>query len=177
MGRPKALIPIEGTTLLERTVQTARCITEDILLIGEPAFAVPATVSTVPILRDLHAGIGPVGGLETMLSELVGQSCLLLACDMPKLSEALLRRIASAAGDFDAAVCRTAGRRHPCCGLYRPSVLPYLQSAVEAGRFSMMTLLDELRIMAIDLTGEDARAVENWNEPSDIRPPLNSKDT
>ena len=40
--------------------------------------------------------------------------------------------------------------------------------SVAAGRFGMIRLLDRLRIWSILLTGDEARWVENWNEPEDL---------
>jgi molybdopterin-guanine dinucleotide biosynthesis protein A len=178
MGHPKALIPIENTTLLERTVGIARGISDDILLIGRPAFTLPQSLSSLEVVPDRHADPGPIGGLLALLAQRPGHACILLACDMPYIRKSLLRRLSDAEGEFDAAVCRTRdpaaesqGRWHPCCGLYRASSLPIIESAIAARRYEMNALLAELRVLPIELTGGEVRAVENWNKPSDIGSP------
>lgn len=178
MGRPKALIRIENTTLIERTVEIARCVADDILLLGQPTFTLPQSLSSLEVVPDRHRDTGPIGGLEALLSQRPGRACILLACDMPHLSEALLRRLTAAEDGFDAAVCRTPdpdakspGRWHPCCGLYHASTLPIIESAIAARRYEMNAMLAEMRILLIELTGDQTRAVENWNKPTDLDPP------
>ncbi|MFQ5411091.1 MAG: molybdenum cofactor guanylyltransferase [Phycisphaerae bacterium] len=176
MGRPKALIEFEGTTLLERTVRLARALSEDIALLGEPVFDLPPSLTALPILPDRRPDIGPIAGLEALLAARPGCSGILLACDMPHLCEPLLSKLADATGDFDAAVCRTRTPHHPappeqwhpCCGHYRPACLPLVQAAIDAGRFSIMNLFDRFSVRPIDLAGEEARWIDNWNTPQDL---------
>ena len=155
MGRPKALIQIENTTLIERIVAVACCVADDILLLGQPTFALPESLSTIEVIPDRHCDTGPIGGLEALLLQRPGHACILLACDMPHLSEALLRRLTAVEDGFDAAVCRTPepnakspGRWHPCCSLYHASVLPIVESAIAAGRYGMNAMLAELNLAA-----------------------------
>ena len=182
MGRPKALIRIQNTTLIERTVGIARCVTDDILLLGQPTFTLPKSLSPLEVIPDRHCDTGPIGGLDALLSQRPDHACILLACDMPYLSEALLRRLTAAEGEFDAVVCRTPdpdakspGRWHPCCGLYAPSVLPIIESAIVAGQYGMNSMLAKLRILPIELRGKEIRAVENWNKPADLDRPTAPK--
>ncbi len=182
MGRPKALIQIEDTTLIERAVQIARCVADDILLLGRPTFTLPKSLLSLEAIPDRHRDTGPIGGLHALLSQRPGRACILLACDMPRLSEALLRKLMAAEAGFDAAVCRTPdpdakspGRWHPCCSLYQASAFPIIESAIAAERYGMNAMLAELRIQPIELTGDQTRAVENWNKPADLDPPTTPK--
>lgn len=203
MGRPKAILPLGETTLLEQTVCIARDVADEVLLLGRPVHDIPASLDAFEVLEDVHPGIGPMAGLEAMLLARPGQSCILLACDMPYLCAALLRRLAEAEGDFDAAVCRTerrvdiahleeqrAERRagpacdptagaqwHPCCALYRPSAMPAVQAAIAARRHGMISLLDRLRVRPMDLAGAEAMWATNWNTPQDIDQPAETFET
>ncbi|MFQ5502787.1 MAG: molybdenum cofactor guanylyltransferase [Phycisphaerae bacterium] len=176
MGRPKALIEVEGMSLIERTVYIARSVSDDIVFLGEPPFDLPTHLAAIPITPDRHANIGSIAGLEALLADRPGCSGILLACDMPYLCETLLRRLIDSAGDFDATICRSRSANssdvpeqwHPCCGHYRAGCLPIVQAAIEAGRFSMMNVLTRLRVRPIDLSGDEARWVENWNTPGDM---------
>lgn len=177
MGTPKALLPIGGTTLLERTMEIARHISDDLLLLGQPFFDLPPSLKEVPIEPDRHPGIGPIAGLQSILLTRPKADCILLACDMPNLNGEILRRLVVSGGDFDAIVCATAAELswHPCCALYRPTCLPIVHQAVAERRFGMMDLLGRLRVRTVELTGDEAAWVANWNEPKDLpdgaRPP------
>jgi molybdopterin-guanine dinucleotide biosynthesis protein A len=170
MGRPKALIRIDGTTLIERTAALAAEVSEDVVLLGTPPFDLPTALKAVPVIPDRHPGRGPMAGLESLLTARPHRPSMLLACDMPRLSSALLERLCEVPADCDAVVACTPGEaepRHPCCAVYRPAILPAVREAIAARQYGMIRLLARLRIWPIELAGEEARAVENWNDPAD----------
>ena len=170
MGTPKALLRFAGTTLLERTVHVARRVSNEVVFLGQPTFDLPPSLGSIPIEPDRHPRIGPIAGLESLLVARPRLNCILLACDMPKLNDELLRRLIAAGEDFDANVCTTCTEPswHPCCALYRPACLPIVQQAIAQRRFGMMDLLGRLRVHPVELTGDDAAWVANWNEPNDL---------
>jgi len=178
MGRPKALIEVDGVALIERTVGVARCVSEDVVLLGEPPFVLPASVANVPIVPDRPRGVGPMGGLAALLTVRPQAGCIMVACDMPHLDPDVLGRLASVEAECDAVVCRTpptdtkAGPQwHPCCALYRPSALPAVQAVLASGRYALRELLKKLRVRPVDLGDGEVRWVENWNAPEDLVPP------
>lgn len=174
MGRPKALIEVDGRTLIERTVDVARSLSTDVVLLGEPPFEMPAALRGIEILPDRIGGIGPIGGLDALMASRIGRDCVLLACDMPRICESVLARLAVTVGGFDAIVPRTpssAGgeaRLHPCCAMYRASARGAVGMSIEAGEYAMMALLERLRVSPLDVSVAEAALLENWNFPSDV---------
>lgn len=172
MGRPKALITLNGTTLLERTLSIARSSISDIVLIGRPSFNLPGALSDIPVIDDDPAGCGPIGGLAGFFKARPGCDCLLLACDMPRLDVELLRRlIAGADQDVDAVVpSRHAadGELHPCCTLYQSSAAPAAFKAIAERRYAMHDLLNSLRVRRLPLGESEAMWVDNLNTPADL---------
>ncbi len=174
MGFDKALIPVGGVTLLERTTALATSVSDKVVLLGRPTYELPRLVASLRVIEDIHPGIGPMGGLEALLSARPDDACMILACDMPHLSAELLGRLAEKAAQSpksDAVICATgdsAKERHPCCGVYRSSCLSAIQAAVEKREYGLIRLLSSLRVATVDLRGDEARWVENWNEPDDV---------
>ncbi len=174
MGRPKALIEIDGCSLIARTAGIAHEITPDVVLLGEPPFELPATLSTLEVLPDRFPGAGPIAGLDSLLEARPKCDCILLACDMPRLSAATLGRIIDAGAVADAIVPRTRGsdaddwRVHPCCAIFRSSARPAVSAAIGGGEYAMMRLLERLRVKFVDLSGEEAAHLDNWNAPEDV---------
>ncbi len=172
MGQPKAIMPVGDTTLIERTVAVARVVSEDVVLLGRPPMDLPPGVGGLLVIEDRQPGMGPIGGLESLLRHRSGGVCILLACDMPNLTSRLLGRLCEVPTGFDAAAVRTteSGEQywHPCCAAYAPSVLPAVERAIADGRHGMIRLLSRLRVQPVELAGDQARWVENWNEPGDV---------
>lgn len=93
MGRPKALLPVGRTTLIEWLVDRLA-----------PAFAHLAVAAREPgrlpprlrphLAPDLHAGAGPLAGVEAGLAVSPHDVVVAVACDMPRVTADLLRRLA-----------------------------------------------------------------------------------
>lgn len=164
-------MPVEGMTLLERTVRIARSAISDVVLIGHAPFELPDSLREWPLIADAPVGCGPIGGLAGFFHVSPDSDCILLACDMPYLDAELLRRLMAAVlDDVDAVVprCPAGGDSvHPCCALYRSTAASAVFEAVAAGRLAMRGLLDRLRVRWISLNGSDASWVVNLNTPDE----------
>ncbi len=86
MGEPKHLIKTaDGRTWLERTVNLLSTFTADILLSGRGE--IPAHLGHLSRLDDLPTISGPLSGIGAGLQTFPLVSWLVLACDMPNMSE------------------------------------------------------------------------------------------
>jgi len=170
MGRPKALLPVGGATLLERTRSVARSAVGDVVLLGRPPFDLPPSCSGMAVVEDAVADCGPLGGLAAFFAVRPNTSCLLLACDMPALNAELLHRLLHAdESQFQAVIPATSdGATHPCCALYRSTAAHAVAEAMATRCYSMHALMDRLRWSALQLTEAEAEWVANWNLPSDV---------
>lgn len=177
MGRPKALIEVEGGTLLERTVMVARQVSANVVLLGSPPFTLPVSLRDMEVWPDEAEGAGPIGGLAALLSQMETRYGLLLACDMPRLAASLLKWMSGAAHVLrcDALVCQTEDpaspeghRLHPCCAVYDVRIRDAVNRAIDNGEHEMCGLLSRLKVHPHVLLGDNARWVENWNEPADM---------
>jgi molybdopterin-guanine dinucleotide biosynthesis protein A len=181
MGRDKALLPLGDLTMLESVYHVVSRVVRRVVLVGAPPFALPPAMNGASVITDYTPGLGPIGGLEALLTHAAGADGLLIACDMPNLNEALLRRLTDTGLDGDAVVPTTlAGhgrRRHPCCAAYRASALSVVRAAIAAGGFALHDLLNRLRVQTIDLSDDEAKWVENWNRPADLPLPAATRET
>jgi molybdopterin-guanine dinucleotide biosynthesis protein A len=97
---------------------------------------------------------------------------LALACDMPFVSSAFVRRLVSAA---DAPI--VAPRRNepppknwePLCARYEATtVLPHALRRLAAGKHALQPLLVEAGAVALDLGPAQAAELRDWDAPGDI---------
>ena len=87
MGRPKAFLPYNGTTMVAHIINTAREIFSEVLLLAnEPAFLKIFGVDIVKILPYR----GPLGGILSGLLVASYQYSFVLACDMPFIDKKLI---------------------------------------------------------------------------------------
>lgn len=74
------------------------------------------------VLRDRHAGIGPISALASAMDEarrLERDSVLLIGCDLPFLPDDLVPRLRAALPGHGAALPLSGGRLHPMAALWR----------------------------------------------------------
>jgi len=170
MGADKALLVVAGTTLLARTLAALCAVSDDVTIIGaRPAYA----RFGVPVVADDFPSGGPLGGLATALRVARHEQTLVVACDMPLLSVALLRAMAAEPRDYDALVPLLSGRPQPLHAVYARSCLPAIGARLEAGSLSVVEMLDDLRVRWLDdewLRRFDPllRSTHNANTPAQL---------
>ncbi len=182
MGRPKALIELPaGGTLIEHAVQVARQITDEVVVLGRE-IRLPDSLEELTVLEDEKPGGGPLAGLCSLLKCANQGWSLLLACDMPYIEAAVIRRLlAPADSDTDAVVFERSerpGSYHACCGLYhsriaraplgnRAQLAPALEVLFD-GDASLNSLLKRIRVKVLRPTPEESRQLCNINTPEDL---------
>jgi molybdopterin-guanine dinucleotide biosynthesis protein A len=162
MGRDKALLPIDGSSLVERTARLVGAAAGSVTLIGMPE---RYTGLGLPAVADLVPESGPIGGLYTALEITRADWNLLVACDMPSLTEEFLRRLLEAARQ-SSGVClvpQTGSGLHPLCAAYHRRARAVVKSAIDHKRFKMHDLLKALEAIAWPVA--DPLPLENVNTP------------
>jgi len=156
----------------------AEAVRDVVLVANEPALFADLHL---PTRGDRTPGLGAIGGIETALRwamEMGRPGALCVACDMPFVSPALLREIATRAGsgDADAVVPESGGRRgfEPLCAWYSAACLPAVERALASGDRSLAALVDAVRAERIPLAdvrrfGEPDVIFLNVNTPDDHR--------
>jgi molybdopterin-guanine dinucleotide biosynthesis protein A len=138
MGCDKALLRLDGATLLERTATMAsraglavrivgRCLPDDWQ--GPPCLAIP----------DRQRGCGPLGGICAALAASAPDAVLCLPCDLPGLTVAALRWLIArwqGHGGAHGSVALHAGRPDPLFAIYTPAALASLDAALARGELA-----------------------------------------
>jgi len=172
MGSPKALLPMpNGQTMLERVVDTASCVIDRVVLLGNTA-NLPDKLRTWPRLSDAEPIRGPLSGLCSLLQFAAPGWAMLISCDLPLLSPQVLQRLLAATtpdADVVAFVADPAARSyHPCCSLYHARLAPIALIELQSGRASLHDLLARSRLIALQPTSLEKEALTNVNTPAEF---------
>ena len=172
MGEDKAFVMLEGRTLLARVINSARSVTPNVRIIGDPAkFA-----SFAPVVEDIFPGCGPLAGIHAALHDTSADLTIILAVDLPFVSPALLRFLIERAEQSPASaaiVPRVDQLWQPLCAVYRRQFAGPAESALRAGHYKIDPLFSESTTHAIeerDLqdAGLSPRLFLNVNTPQDL---------
>lgn len=170
-GAPKGLIKLgHGETILERTLRIVAEAKLEALLVGN-VDAYDA-VTTVRRIRDNANVQGPLSGLHALLNHVVPYDAIVIGCDMPFLSVALLQRLATESPEAIVLAPRSSDgdKWEPLCARYRPSIVrPLLSDALEHGARSFQQVFKQLPVTELHLSAQEREATLDWDAPEDVK--------
>ena len=171
MGSDKVFLEFDGQTLLDRTLELARSLTQQVSVVGDAAkFAAFA-----PVVEDQFRGCGPLGGIHAALSGSATEFNLMLAVDMPFLTLELLRYLSARARASAALVTvpRCGGGWQPLCAVYRRQFAELAEKALREGRHRIDALFSPQQTQTVTeqelkAAGFSAEMFRNLNTPEDF---------
>lgn len=172
MGTNKALLTIDGTTIIERITGVLTPIFDEVVIIANDPL--PYAHLGLSIYPDIHIGAGSLGGLLTAIVKSRSEHTFVTACDMPFLDPDCIKRLISdPMADSDAIVPFIDGRAHPLHGLYSRRCAGTIEAMIKTGNLRINSLLDVIpvkRLTETDFAGLPiATSVENINSEEDLK--------
>ena len=178
MGQSKALLPFGNESMLQRVIRIMSQVTSPIVAVKADNQALPPLPEQLLITQDRTPGQGPLEGIRMGLQALkqhpghTHTAAYVTSCDVPLLQPAFIQAVANCLGDADAVVVVEDGFRHPLAAVYRTSVIPVIDSLLEAGKRRPLFLFDQVKTVLVstqDLLEADPEldSLANLNEPED----------
>ncbi len=175
-GINKALSELDGTRLIDRVAGLLTSIfTRNVIIANSPE---EYSYLDLPIRKDLIQGLGPIGGILTGLEDIHDEAGFFIACDMPFVSEDLIRYIVSVRGEFDAVVPKIDWKIEPLHALYRKSCLPVIRGLIASGVYQTIKAFNRLNVRYLnesEIRANDPqmRSFFNVNRPEELVDTLN----
>jgi molybdopterin-guanine dinucleotide biosynthesis protein A len=181
MGRDKAWLEVDGEPLLARQIQLVRATGAREILISGRADGDYAPFGC-PVVRDEWPGAGPLGGLAAALEAALAPLLLVLAVDMPHMTEDCLRRLFGECTETTGAIPRVNGQIEPLAAFYPKTardLLPEFSAAnppaspaVLGARPFAGRCVASGRAVWVDMAPILAGCFANWNSPADLCLPV-----
>ncbi|MBX7113466.1 MAG: molybdenum cofactor guanylyltransferase [Myxococcaceae bacterium] len=167
-GVPKGLLRYQGQTVIDRLL-SLRALAHHVLLVGDALEAYhPWGLETV---SDAAVGKGAPGGVTAALMAASTPWVWVVACDMPFVTEGVVRRLFEAAPMARGACFSCHGRLEPLLGVYAATLGPrWKEQLGENPSFqalfqgSGVTVLPEAELAAIDPGCVSVRSVNTWED-------------
>ncbi len=169
MGRDKALLPYQGTTLLQAQIDKYSVI-GPVAVSVDRAGRFPFTGAAE--LPDLFPGQGPLNGLIAGFQNTEEESVFLTAVDLPHGDPALALRLEALRRGNDVCIIEGGAKGpEPLFAVYGRSCLPAAKTCMENGERSIRAMLRLLSVRAVtqeELPEFDLRHIlKNVNTPED----------
>ncbi len=171
MGRDKALLPLGGRPLIEHVLQRVEGLGDEVLITtnrpGDYAFL------SQRMVEDRQPGAGALDGLLTALEAAHGARVLLLACDMPFVSRALLEHMLAIDTDAEVVIPRREGKLQPLHAIYSKSCTGQVREALRTGEKRMISFFPHIHTRVVeqeilDQYDPDGLSFFNANTPEDL---------
>jgi molybdopterin-guanine dinucleotide biosynthesis protein A len=183
MHRDKAALQYHGKTQLDRAFELASRHVANVFVSVRAEQTLDPTRAQRRMIVDSVAGEGPIAGIRSALAAHPQVAWLVLACDLPFLSDAaieyLLRERNSAGSTaVFATAYRSAhdGLPEPLCAIWEPAAAKALADYQAGGGHCPRKFLIRIRHGARLLEPQDTRALDNVNTPEEYTQALATLD-
>lgn len=163
-----------GPTLLEHTLAVAQTVCNQVVISLNDSAEWPEL--SVPLLQDAVPDAGPLAGIVAGMGLLATEWTLVLAADLPLLSNELLHELIAQPRHGLAVVpqrqadSQQQGGWEPLCALYKRACLPHFEQALAAGHYRLTQLIEQFQpqIWPIASTSPWYQHLHNLNRLDDL---------
>jgi len=179
MGCPKGFIEFGGKPLILRTAQLVEPLVSSVTVIG-PArpyrrLGLSAIPDRIPGVAQVPAFQGPLAGILTALGASESRWNLILACDLPYLTQEWIEALLMRAQGSGAQAClpRTSDGLEPLAAVYRLDAHDKLAEAFREGVRKVTDALQRVSVATVALEEfggfpDGGLVLKNMNTPADL---------
>jgi molybdopterin-guanine dinucleotide biosynthesis protein A len=150
VGTDKALLEFGGQTLLDRALAVMGTVCDRVAIVADPA----KFTNYESVVADIFPGCGPLAGIHAALVHSSAELNLMLAVDMPFVSQELLAFLFAAAtseaNDAIVTVPRSGKGLQPLCAVYRRDFSPVAEQALRAGKYKVDAVFSSVSVRVVE---------------------------
>jgi molybdopterin-guanine dinucleotide biosynthesis protein A len=143
-GARKAQLRIGGRTIVERQLDALGAVAAPIYAVTS---AEGGTEGGLELVRDRFPGCGALGGIYTAIDASPHDRVLVVGCDMPFLSAALVEYMHSLEGDL--VIPRGPRGYEPLYAIYARACAAPIRARIECGRLEASVLPEGVRVVEV----------------------------
>lgn len=168
MGVDKALLKMNGKTLLETVIEICQPVCSSIIISSNnPAHSVHG----YPVIADEQKGCGPIGGIYTCIKQSLTNWNFIISVDTPFVTPDFIQFLLLHTGDFNVVIPVYSGKTEPLIALYNRSCLPVIEKQIQLQLFKIQHLLALLNAEFVECNEwieKTPMIFNNLNRPEDI---------
>jgi molybdopterin-guanine dinucleotide biosynthesis protein A len=151
LGMDKALLELDGQTLLARTVDKAAALSDDVIVVTNNPGRYQYLGLDVRFVPDEQPGEGALMGLYSGLRAARHGAALAVACDMPFLNALLLQYMLAKSTSYDIVVPRLKNDLlEPLHAIYSKRCLAFMAQLLAQGRRRIFAFYADVRVHYVE---------------------------
>ncbi len=163
IGTDKAFLKLNGESVIERIYNLLTKIFSDVIIISNNPEKFQFL--TPKVYKDIYPHFGPLSGIHAGLSNSQTENNFFISCDMPLVTEEVIRFILAKMNNDDITIVKTESNIQSLLGIYKKSCLARAdellsfansQINIKAGKTSvkLFDLINHVKTTFIDLSYE-----------------------
>ena len=168
MGTDKALLEVDGSTLLENMIQKLQPLCSEIIISSNNNEHANFGLS---VFKDEVKDCGPIGGLSTCLAKAKTDWSLVVSVDSAFIEPEFISFLIENIGESDAVIPVWDRGKEPLIALYSRSCLPAIKKMINNSEYKMHNLFRHLNVNFIDAdtwVKKFPQLFHNLNRPEDL---------
>ena len=145
-GETKGILRVGGVRIIDRQVAVLRDIADPVFVVAPDPD--PFADLGLEVTPDLIPGCGALGGIYTAIVRSPRDRTVIVACDMPFLSAALLRYMV-ARQDGDLVIPRSRRGYEPLCAVYASACAEPIRRRIESGQLQASQPPEGVKVVEI----------------------------
>jgi molybdopterin-guanine dinucleotide biosynthesis protein A len=147
-GKNKALVRVDGVSLIERVVRTLQRVFDRVVLsANDPDLY---AFLHLQVIRDVYPGVGQLGGVHAGLFGINDETGFFVACDMPFLNPQLITYMAGLTAGWDAVVPKIGANLEPLHAFYGKTCLSAIVRAIERRERRIVSFFPDIRVRFVE---------------------------
>jgi len=145
-GEQKSILRVGGVRIIDRQVAVLKTIADPVFVVAPDPD--PFSDLGLEVTPDIIPGCGALGGIYTAIARSPRDRTIVVACDMPFLSAALLRYMIER-DDGDLVIPRSRRGLEPLCAVYGSACAAPIRRNIERGALQASQLPEGINVVEI----------------------------
>jgi len=148
MGTNKALLKINGITIIEHIFKVISSLTQNIIISSNSD---EYNFLRCQILHDEIENIGPAGGIYTCLKNSKTVKNIILSCDTPFINADLIKYIIESSEDYDSTIPICNDFVEPLAGIYSKNIINIIENEIGKNNFSIFKIIKKSNYKLLEI--------------------------
>jgi molybdopterin-guanine dinucleotide biosynthesis protein A len=147
MGRNKALLELEGQTLIARVLDSLSPLCDELIVSTSDVELYNGL--PVQVVTDVFPGRGALGGIHAGLMAMRNEQAVVVACDMPFINLSFLRYMAVVSPGYDVVVPQLGEYYEPLHAIYSATCREPVVQLLSEGPRRVVDLYSRVRVRKV----------------------------
>ena len=150
MGSDKSLLPWHGGRFIEHIHRLLDELFDEVIIVTNS----PGLYDSIPCRKepDIYYKQGSLAGIHSGLCHARNERIFVVACDMPFLSEEVIRALCACDRQAEVVIPRSEWGLEPLHACYAKSCLPAIEAVLDAGKKRIVGFFPEVRVIELAAT-------------------------